>query len=158
MNNKAYRIGFFALLVINLALVMFFISMPKPPSQGANIMEEVSSKLDFNEEQKNRFVAMAKLHREQMMALNKQERELTREYFSHLRQENQEAQLQDLVNSIQTVQESKLKLTYNHFEEVKTICNADQIAHFDDLLDDIMRVLTGENNRPARQRTEDEKR
>lgn len=158
MNNKAYRIGFFALLVINVALVLFFVSMPKPPSQGANIMEEVSSKLDFNEEQKNRFVAMAKLHREQMMALNKQERELTREYFSHLRQENQEAKLQDLVNSIQTVQESKLKLTYDHFEEVKTICNADQIAHFDDLLDDIMRVLTGENNRPARQRTEDEKR
>lgn len=158
MNNKAYRIGFFVLLVINVALVMFFISMPKPPSPGANIMEEVSSKLGFNEEQKNRFVAMAKLHREQMMALNKQERELTRKYFSHLRQEDQEGQLQDLVNSIQTVQESKLKLTYNHFEEVKTICNADQIAHFDDLLDDIMRVLTGENNRPARQRTEDGKR
>jgi len=149
MTSKAYKIGFFVLLVVNITLVMLFTFRPKPRMQGSNIMEVVSDKLGFSEDQKAMFAEMARDHRDQMVALNKQEHELTREYFSHLKLSNQEGPNQDFLARIKVIQEEKLTVTYTHFEEVKTVCREDQIANFDQLMDDMMRVLTGENNRPG---------
>ncbi|MEQ9210449.1 MAG: hypothetical protein RLN96_11505, partial [Pseudomonadales bacterium] len=49
MNNKMYRIGFFVLLVINIALIVMVVMRPRPPIGQVGIKEEISRELNFTE-------------------------------------------------------------------------------------------------------------
>lgn len=150
MNSKTYRIGFFALLLINIVLVLVFTLRPKPHGQPNGTRDEVSSKLGFSEEQKAKFAVMVQDHRDKMGELRKEEQELIKKYFNYLSSQDQSDQQEELAEEIKVVQGKKLKVTYDHFQQVRTICEEHQLAGFEQLMDKMLRVLIGEKGPPGR--------
>ena len=148
MNNNKYKIGFFVLLVINIVLVAVFSFRPRIPMRQGGIKEEISIELGFTEEQRSIFDGLANNHRESIHALDKEEQELVRSFFSQLSSdqsnENQEIQIREILQ----LEREKIMVTYHHFEELKALCNEEQLSKFNRVMERIVPVLTNTSGRP----------
>lgn len=148
-----YKIGFFALLAINIALMVLFALGPKPPrpeggSSQLGIKEEISRELGFTEAQKARFDEMAMNHREAIRSLEGRERDLMKSFFERLATENSNQDKETLLQEIVQLERDKIMVTYNHFEELKGICNEEQLTKFNKVLSRIVPILTNAPGAP----------
>lgn len=150
MNSKMYKTGFFVLLVINIALVILFVSGPKPPPQESGIKDEISRELGFTEEQKVMFDQMAINHREAIRELENKERELVRSLFEELALENTPGDKEELLHKIVQLERDKIAITYNHFEELKGICNEEQLTKFNRVIEQVVPLLTNSSAKPMK--------
>ncbi|GAA0877195.1 hypothetical protein GCM10009119_01630 [Algoriphagus jejuensis] len=147
MNKSIYRIGFFILLVVNIALLVLFYFGPKRPPQRlqpnqAGIKDQLAMDLGFSEEQKARFDKMAMDHRDKVSRLENRERNLMDAYFDQLTKEDSEAEREQLLDEIQAINREKIEFTYSHFVELRGICTEEQLGKFDDALARILPALT----------------
>ena len=133
-----FKIGFVVLAVLNLALVAFLVMGKsgghRPPHQGdgnSPFKQEAIAILNLNEEQQAEFEKIAKAHHEEMMKLEQTQKELVRPYFDGLANPDKESERQKLEFEIQKLEVQKLKLTYLHFLEVKSILTESQIPQFE---------------------------
>ncbi|GAB5524629.1 MAG: hypothetical protein Roseis2KO_25010 [Roseivirga sp.] len=150
MSSKAYKVGFFVLLLINIALIMVIKFGPKPHGSGKGMRDEISLKLNFDEEQNAKFRELVRKHRDQVADIRKEEQTLIKQYFGGLNSDTQELQQDQLVEEINQVQKKKLEVTYAHFQEVRSICTNEQLLLYKELMDEMTQVLIGENRRPDR--------
>ncbi len=154
MNTKFYKIGFFALLVINVTLVVLFILKPDRSRSENGMKEKIAAQLDFTEEQETAFEGMVGEHRTAIRALNDQERKLTESYFSRLKSSSigseNAAKQETAFQEIMEVKSKKLQTTYLHLEGVKSLCDEDQMQKFDKVVNEIIPRLTGAPDRAAR--------
>ncbi|WP_157359740.1 hypothetical protein [Algoriphagus mannitolivorans] len=152
MNKSIYKIGFFILLAINIALMVIFSMGPKRPPQRPmpnqiGIKDEIARELGFSEEQKSQFEIMAKAHRENITSLEKIERTLISNYFDQLSQENPEEKKIKLMEEIQAINREKIEVTFSHFEELKGLCAPEQLEKFEEVIAKILPAIT--NSGPA---------
>lgn len=153
MNSKMYRIGFFALLTINIALMVLFVLGPKPPrpeggGPESGIKDEISRELGFTEAQKARFDEMAINHREAIRSLEDRERKLIKTFFEQLASTNANGNKEEQLQEILQLERDKIMVTYNHFEELRGICNEEQLTRFDKVMERVVPVLTNSSERP----------
>jgi periplasmic protein CpxP/Spy len=148
MNSNMYKIGFFILLVVNMALVVFLALGPKRPPQAQGIKDEISRELDFTKEQRAQYDEMAMTHREKVSDIEKRERALVKSFFDQLELENSSTEREKLLNEILALNREKIMITYTHFEELKAICNQEQKIMFDKVISRIIPVLTNSSERP----------
>lgn len=153
MNSKIYRIGFFALLAINIVLMVLFILGPKPPRPEhgrpqRDIKDQISHELGFTEEQKAKYDEMALKHREAIRNLEGRERKLMKSFFGQLASENSNQDKETSLEEIVQLERDKIMVTYNHFEELKGICNVEQLKRFDKVLSRIVPLLTNSPGGP----------
>ncbi|WP_421898012.1 hypothetical protein [Marinoscillum sp.] len=150
MNNKMYKTGFFILLVINIGLVVLFALGPRPPRPESGIKNEISRELGFTAAQKAAFEQMALNHREAIHTLEKQEGELMGAFFNQLSQTEPNGVNEGLLQEIMQLEKDKIMVTYRHFEDLKGICNEEQLVRFERVIQRILPVLTNSSGRPAR--------
>ena len=77
MNNSVYRIGFFIMLLVNIALLVFILSKPKAPRHSQRriaLRDQIPKKLDFDESQKAEFEKLAQNHRGFMLEIKSEEK------------------------------------------------------------------------------------
>ncbi len=153
MNSKMYKIGFFILLALNMVLMVLFVMGPKPPrpEKGrpeSGIKDEISHELGFTDEQKVKFDEMAINHREAIRNLEGRERKLMKSFFEQLASENSNQKKESLLGEIVQLERDKIMVTYNHFEELKGICNVEQLTRFDKVLSRIVPILTNSPGGP----------
>jgi len=142
MNSKIYKIGFFILVVVNIVLVVVFTMRPKMPISQEGIKDHISQDLQFNKEQTEIFEEMAKNHREAMRDLERKEQDLVRSFFHHLSLNHPEGDKEVMLQEILQLKKDKIMITYMHFEELKGICNEEQLAGFDNVLKRVVPILT----------------
>ena len=152
MNNKLYKIGFFGLLVINIGLVALFIFKPKPHMRQRGAREQISEKLAFSDEQEKQFGEMVKIHRQAIREIMEEERTLVRSYFEQLSITTGSEDKELLLRQIMKLKKDKIVLTYHHFEELKSICNEDQLAKFDEVIADVIPMLADSPGRQIKRR------
>ncbi|WP_424961309.1 hypothetical protein [Ekhidna sp.] len=152
MNNKLYKIGFFALLIINIGLVVLFIFKPKPHMRQRGAREQISQKLAFSDEQEKQFGEMVEIHRQAIREILKEERTLVRSYFEQLSITTGSEDKELLLRQIMKLKKDKIVLTYNHFEKLKSICNEEQLAKFDEVIADVIPRLADSPGRPIKRR------
>ncbi|ADR21232.1 hypothetical protein MATR_11390 [Marivirga tractuosa] len=154
MNTKFYKFGFFALLVINLTVVILFIIKPDRSRSENGFKEKIAEQLDLTEDQLAAFEDMVGKHRTAIRALNDQERKLTESYFSQLKSSSEgteDADKQDMIfQEIREVKSKKLQITYLHLKGMKSLCDEGQMEKFDQVLDKIIPRLTGTHDRTGR--------
>jgi len=150
MNSKLFKIGFFVLLVINMGLVALFVFRPKPHMREKGAREQIIQKLDLTEAQEKQFGEMVAAHRQAVRALMSEERTLVRSYFEQLSSTSGSEEKQVLLQQIMMLKEDKIVLTYDHFEALKSLCNEEQLARFDEVIADIIPRLANDSNRPTR--------
>jgi|AntRauTorckE6833_2_1112554.scaffolds.fasta_scaffold49947_1 hypothetical protein len=159
MNNKIYKIGFLALLVINIAMLVLFVMKPDRSRSKEGMKDKIATQLDFTEDQKSAFGEMVDKHRNAIRTLNDEERKLTDAYFSQLmssravkvNMDQQKATFQEIMD----VKSIKLRTTYLHLESVKSLCNDKQLDEFDSFLNQIIPRLTGAPDRNSKMERRD---
>ncbi|MFK7797148.1 MAG: hypothetical protein AB8E82_06815 [Aureispira sp.] len=97
--------------------------------------------MNLTDQQQADFVALATKHQAQMIRCNQQQNLLIEQYFSPLTNPNIVINSDSLLGAIETIEEQKVKITYQHFEEVKNILQEHQYAFFEDFVQQSMNVI-----------------
>lgn len=151
MNSKIYSIGFYILLIINLAMVVIFLARPKDRFHRKGMKHEISKELSFTDKQQIIFDEMVSSHRKAIRDLDKKEKERMKLFFNQLSLDPNDYK-DSLLHQIGQLKEDKIMLTFNHFKAVKEICNEEQLNNFDEVIFKIIPRITDSrrNRRPGK--------
>ncbi|MEZ4888237.1 MAG: hypothetical protein R3E32_26140 [Chitinophagales bacterium] len=140
-----YKIALLALVFLNIGTIAFMALSPHPPhsNRGGNrhsFLQETIQILDLDAEQEILFKESANAHNQQVRVIEKQQAEATRQYFTTILEANDTLK-DSLMLQLQQLEQSKIVLTYKHFEEVKSILKPEQQNNFQAFLDKALQIL-----------------
>lgn len=148
------------LFILNLALLATIWFKPSADYGGAGPGEEqpnqlIQSRLHFTEQQISQFDILRERHHDSIMILQRKGRALRKEYFDNLRHpETADSSTVDAIGSAIADNQKQIEfVTYRHFRQVRALCNEQQKVIFDDIIDDVLRMMSRQH-RPGRQRGE----
>ncbi|PZX50616.1 periplasmic heavy metal sensor [Algoriphagus chordae] len=153
-NLLTVKVSFAILVLLNLVLIFLLVVKPAgPPMRGQNndLVDMISTKLKLDESQKSSYEALAKVHSEEMMKLDHRQMEATNTYFQLLKSDQLDEQEKSVaLEKIKQIQGEKIRITFDHFEELKLICHADQLSDFNEVVDELIPAILGgrKNNSP----------
>ena len=127
---KLYKYATWGLLFLNIAVLAFFtITKPKPRHQPSsnNFQFEVIDIFNLNSQQVATFKALAKDHNQKMRSLNEQQQKLLRPYFERPANPSIRMDEADALNQFQQMERQKIEVIYQHFQELESILNQDQL-------------------------------
>lgn len=145
------------LLLLNAGLLVFMFTKRPPmgPPRGegrGSAAEVIIEKLKLDDKQQLQFAELRKQHRDQMEKIQGEDRELHRTYFDLLKQDNpNHTQADSLATLIGEHNKQIQQVTFNHFEQLRKICNAEQKQLFDATIDEIIRMMMPPPGRPGPQ-------
>lgn len=156
-NTLIVKASFAILVLLNLVLIFLLVAKPAGPGmpgRNDNMGKVIVEKLNFDEAQRLEFELSAKKHSKEMMKLNQQQMKAMKDYFTLLKSDiidphEKSASLEKL----KQIESDKVSITFIHFEELKSICNEDQLANFQEVVDHVIPMLLGNsknNLRPPR--------
>ncbi|HYV91768.1 MAG TPA: periplasmic heavy metal sensor [Chitinophagales bacterium] len=109
-----------------------------PPDPG----DFIADKLHFNEQQQQQFEKLRDAHADSVHKFENENRELRKKFFDLLKSDYvNPAEADSLATAIGNHQKEIEMATFQHFNSLKNICNADQKKKFDDFLDDLMHMM-----------------
>jgi protein CpxP len=154
-NSKVYKIGFSVMLVINITVIAFLlIGPPAHPQRGPSgahqrdLKDEISNGLQLNEEQRHQYLEMAVEHREELRIIERSQKELASQYLGFLKlTEVSDNEMAEVLSRLSQLESAKIDATYEHFEELKKLCTASQLADFDKIMDQVISVLLDRGNK-----------
>lgn len=115
--------------------------LPDMPPHGG-MKSVVSDVLGFDEQQNKDYRREAHLHHLKMMELSREQSQVLREYFQQLNGLDADSPSQVLVEKYHEIEAEKLTVTYRHFLDIKKLCNDDQLEYFDDILEDLLKIVS----------------
>ena len=140
------------MLIINGVLVFFIIQGQKKGRpgnrRGGDIKERISRKLELSREQESAYFKLALNHQDKMRDSRNEQKELVKAYFEFLASPDPNVEEQErIIEEIKSLEAQKLSITYQHFEDLKAICNEDQLLKFETVLKDLLPIF---DNSPRR--------
>jgi len=138
------------LFILNLALLATIWcrpgaehSMPPPMHEGARPDELIKGKLHFTEEQNKAFDELRDRHHDSIMMLQRQGKALRTQYFDYLKHPGaaDSNRIDSLGAAIGNVQQQIEFVTFRHFRQVRMLCDEKQKATFDEIIDDVLRMM-----------------
>lgn len=137
------------LLLLNLSTIGFLFfnnnerNQPKPK-------EIVIEKLHFDKQQQEKYQEIIDENKFKINALDDGIRNLKNQLFLELKQEKINTSKSDsLINQIANIQKEIEKLHFKHFQDIKSICNKEQLPSFNDLAEDLGKIFCNQR-RPHR--------
>lgn len=137
INNKTWLWIIALLLVSNLVLVGFFYL--EKPSKSNNSKPFLEQKLDFTKEQTAAFKLLLDQHEHLMRQKQNSTRVLKDSLFEGLSKNRSKAEQSVIAAQIGALEASKDMATYEHFQQVRELCNDEQKLKFDRLLRELLR-------------------
>ena len=136
-KTKILTLLVLGLLISNLVLAGFIVfRKPNHPDIDAP-KRHIIKKLHFSEEQVKKYEPLIKKHREDIAAAEGEIMLLKNKLYSLLKEGENPAGKDSLINEIGKVQLRIETIHYNHFVDIKTLCNADQQTAFNELTSEI---------------------
>ncbi|MCH3882700.1 MULTISPECIES: hypothetical protein [Tenacibaculum] len=145
MKTKLLPVLLILLIVLNGFLIFMLINKPherQRPNQERNFL---ITELGFNDTQKNKFLALDEIHRENMLSFDEEIRKNKDILFNSFSDENFNSDL--IINKISISQAKKETELFSFFSKVRKLCSETQIKKFDRI---IKKALRGGNNQPPR--------
>ncbi len=158
-KTKLLTITVIGLLVLNLATLGFlFISGPKghkPPHdlpEGRQIPREIIiNRLHFDVNQQKDYDKIIQWHRGEIKKLDSEIREAKIELYSQLKESQLDLKVKDSLIAVINTNQKQIETThFKHFEEVKKLCNKDQLEDFNELTEELSKLFSP--NKPPRPR------
>ena len=137
-QNKMYKYATWTLLLLNIAVLAFFIiTKPKPPHHlhSKDFKSEVGKILDLSDEQVVSFEAMAKAHNQKMKSINEKQQKLLLPYFKNIADTSKNIDEEEALIQFQKLEREKMEVTHHHLEEVKSLLNETQLPQFKEFVD-----------------------
>jgi len=149
MNQvKFYKLAIGGLLLLNLAVLAFFIiTKPKPHRGGPHHHHEPSQHgfepeaitiLDLDEEQISNFKNLANNHAHKMTSITENQQKLLLPYFESISDPVIEVDNDQTLNLIQKLELEKIQATRQHLLDVKNLLNKDQQSRFNKFAEKII--------------------
>lgn len=147
-----YKYATWALLVINAAVLSFFLlTKPHPKGEGPggprSLENDAVQLLQLDEQQYKMFIELAVDHSQQLRSIEKEERDELRRYFDQLLQESNDSTQLDILEQVKLLEGSKVTITYKHFQEVKALLRPEQQEYFEGFMKKALRLLLVEERR-----------
>lgn len=141
---KIYRLVTVLLLILNIGMLVFFLSTKGPrPKPSNRHLEHIKELLDLNTEQSADFKSLVLLHKETMGRISENQRILLNEYFAPLKSPESKIEKGQLLNKYHAAEKQKLEATYTHFKEVKALLNSEQLLPFNKFMDEALDHVLG---------------
>jgi len=149
MNQvKFYKLAIGGLLLLNLAVLAFFIiTKPKPhrggpphlqvPSQHGFESEAITI-LDLDKKQISKFKNLANNHAHKMTSITENQQKLLLPYFESISDRVIEVENDKTLNLIQQLELEKIQATRQHLLDVKNLLNKDQQPRFNKFAEKII--------------------
>lgn len=146
MNKlKFLKISVAALVVLNLGLMAFLLlGRPKHPrhpgrEMGSQPKDVIIERLQFSAEQIELYDNLISKHRAEIHKLDHKLRSLKNDLYSNISNNDSIPEL-ELVE-LNRLQGQIERTHYNHFLDIKSLCEADQLVAFQDLSKELVRMF-----------------
>lgn len=145
-----YKYAIAGLVLLNLALIGFFIlSKPLPPQPlHGDFGIQAPRILHLNAEQRKAFRFSADSHHRKMQALSLRQKELLAHYFQQIVDSSQTDNAL-LLQKAEQLEREKIEITYQHFEEVKSILKPEQLPYFKEFMQAVLDVMSTNSKKNA---------
>ena len=112
------------------------------PPNGTKAADFLIEQLKFTEQQKAAFEKLKEAHHHSMDSLREISKEVHRLFFDNLKNEKQDsAKVNALASTIANNQTQCELVTFNHFKEVRKLCDDKQKETFDDIIQEVLRRM-----------------
>ena len=125
-----YKLSILFLVALNLTFIsyLFFTLPPKSPHRrGHDFQNEAIKILQLNEKQVEKFEDLAFKHSQDMEKVQTNQLERTKEYFEI---KDTTSKSDSLLNLIKEGEAQKIKITKNHFNDIKNILTTEQLPNY----------------------------
>jgi periplasmic protein CpxP/Spy len=131
MNKlKIYQRATWSLLLLNLAMLCFFmLTKPKHPN-NINFNKVVKHEMELNEEQEKLFLVSADKHREQLAIISDRQQVLWQSYFKSLSSLDTLIKNDSVITELKNLEFQKIAVTTTHFNEIKSFLKPEQYKGF----------------------------
>ena len=141
------------MLLLNILILVNFLIIIPLFIHNKNAPEHSNEQqLNLNQEQILSFKIFADEHHEEILALNKKQEKLIPSYFATLFEQSSASNRDSLATEIQSIESQKLKVTYEHFEDIKSILNPEQEKDFPEFVEGSLLRIMGKNHRPLKRK------
>ena len=150
MNQlQLYKYATGAMVLLNIAMVLFFfLTKPDPPrGDGArNFRSKAIEILQLDTNQRATFVQLAEQHNQQMEAISEQQRVRLKPYFGSL--VDAVSDTTALIQEVAQLEREKVEVTYQHFQEVRSILTEEQLPYFAQFVSQALDILLLDTKEP----------
>jgi hypothetical protein len=146
-KNRYLWFSVVSLVVLNLILLaLLWLGRPSrsgrmpPPQKPERIRELLKEQLNFSDEQVQRYLELREQHHQRARQLEAEIRDLKREMFSQVLDEQAPAAVSDsLLNLVLEKQAELEKVTFQHFLDLKSLCGPGQKEKLKVLMGEVFR-------------------
>lgn len=153
-KTKLLTFAVIGLLVINIGTLGFMLLGPKghklPPGDDRPKPNEIIiEKLHLDDQQQKDYAKLIQWHRGEINKLDRNIRDAKNELYSQLSLTEMNVKAKDsLITVINSNQKQVEKTHFKHFEDIKKLCNKDQIEDFNALTEELSRIFAPKPNGP----------
>ena len=101
----------------------------------------IIKELSLDEQQQDKFSTMREQHHSNMILLDRELEETAKSYLSKM-VSTDTSNVDSLRQAIGRLEMQRASVTYQHFKDLRSICNAEQQEKFEALLPELFRILT----------------
>lgn len=138
------------ILIIVLVFVngatLFFLAAGRRPEPGNRFDRTITEILQLSEDQTQQFNVMKREHHQEMIRVDKEMRSTYEKYFYLLSDTANIKERDSLENVLGKKQKEKIQITYEHFNELKSLCSSEQKEKFKELVPLLMHVINPQKN------------
>ena len=138
------------LLIANaITITMFWLSRSKPPQpMRATPQNFLVESLKLDAKQQEQLEVLVKEHRQGAEQLRMKTKDSKEALFDLLKQPNvSDSTKQAAAKAVSVTTEELDLLTLNHFQKVRALCNSEQQKKFDEIINDVIRMMRPGNSR-----------
>lgn len=152
LRNKILTGIVILLLIANITtIVLFWLGMknnhPHPPQPAS---EFLIKELGFNDSQRTQYESLIKIHQSQTRALREEMKIAKDSFFGLLSSKETNDSIKNrIAANIASVNSQLDDITFDHFKEVRKICDASQQQKFDAVIKDVIRMMAGPAHGPG---------
>lgn len=160
-NNqlKFWKLAVVLLVVLNICLLIsIWTKQEKPdemhrPPNGEKAADFLLEQLKFSQQQLTEFEKLKQAHRHSIDSLREISKEVHRLFFDHLKIEKQDTvKVNELAHAIANNQTQIELVTFNHFKQVRNLCDDKQKATFDEIIQEVLRRMARPGPPPPKQK------
>jgi protein CpxP len=134
------------LLVLNFGTLAFLFFSGRghhhaPPFSKGGPAQMIIKELNLDEQQQDKFSNLREQHHSSMVLLDTELEETAKSYLSKL-VSSDTSDVDSLRQAIGRLEMQRASVTYQHFKDLRSICNAEQQEKFEALLPELFRILT----------------
>jgi Spy/CpxP family protein refolding chaperone len=145
MNKVLFlTIGIVLLFLLNAGMLIYLFRLRafQHELRGRGAGDFIVEQLHLNEQQQRAFAQLRRRHHETVRQAQEEDRHLHDVYFTLLKTDHPDKARADSVASLIAAQRAVIeKATFDHFEQLRNLCNGDQKKLFDETIDEIARHM-----------------